>query len=871
LTHNKTNEAEGSTKQQMMDPVDPAAELAKAHARLDHLIQFQQQAGQADGLVDDSSHENKTATANRNDNAATSLYKRAKEAQDEIKFIQLQRDVINLVNSAVKNSQRDGAAAMYEGGAEEALCTAKDQCTSLGFVLIQHANQNGNIKTEQFYAKLMVWYTNLHKQTRQMACNLFRAHLQRETPEYPSNLQSSTVIADSFSSPSSKQQQQQQQQSWLVVAKCLIELQIIHDAVQKVQSQPRSSDNIKHLSPQWRLDIVDELCRPIAERLRYHFLGEQSGLFTASSSSSPGGLESDKLLSTMDRLPEWLFRYLREIMDNHGAHSVVMIEGVQPLIDAVVDSLLVRTQFLSTDIDDSDSSDSGVSARDVLMQLKQMYYSHSPIYFLREVSRMARHALRANSFLNHPDMVGSECRDRSIALRGIEQLFLFDDLLKKKIESDDQGGDLYGIDPMLYPVRMTDTFLSPREDLLLWWMGDERDMAIVRLHKCASSTLSSCQPQTNEGASPTNIANHQLCPPITDLFAALLYSSRSKVNAFSDLRSQQMYVANVVAPLCSEYLELMHGEAALLRKRLLSQDPTKSYSRSDKILTANVLEWISTITGVHMAGHAVLRSQITQNAESNQSHPGHHNPLEGVIKAIFAFGDAMVDEFVSALVEQIIMERAKLAGYTMRAPFLISEPPHDHRERRGQREKDVKNTLTLSPDLNDSIHILSTTLQACQIAAAKVSSMDSVTAEMMYFGSQSIENSLSYAVGCKFLDIALDPMGMCPEIYIEGAKQFCHDVCAFKHLFQHTTSSEGPMERAVAASLLMSLDESPLSTLRDALRALISSGAGSEGALFISDFSADSRLLQEAESMLDAKGFGSLALEEAVSIINRRC
>jgi hypothetical protein len=845
----------------MMDPlntaVDPAAELAKAQSHLDRLIEEEErQKAEAEGTTEEKSHENNTAA---NDDVATSLYKRALEAQDDIQFIQLQRAVINLVNNTVKNSQSDGT--VNESGAEAALTTAKDQCTSLGLILIRHANHHGNnTKTGQLYAKMMAWYTNLHKDTRQMTCNLFRAHLQKEAPEYPSNLQSSTVIADTFSPSSAKQQQQQQKKSWLDAAKCLIEMQIVHDAVQMVQSQPMN-DN-KRLSPQWRFDIVDELCRPIAERLRYHFLGEQSGLFTASSSSVSGAVETDKV-STMDRLPEWLFRYLREIMENHGAYSVVMIEGVQPLIDTVIDSLLVRTQILTADVDDSNSSDAGVSARDVIIQLKTMYYGHSSLYFLREISRMARHALRANSFLNHPDMVGSECRDRNIALRGIEQLFLFDDLLKKKIESD-QEGDYLGIDPILYPVRMTDTFLTPREDLLLWWMGDELAMAVVRLQKCAGSTSS----QTEDDSSPTNIANKQLCPPITDLFAALLYSSRSKANSFSDLRSQQMYVANVVAPLCSEYLELMHGEATFLRKRLLARDTTKSYSGSDEMLTSNVLEWISMITGVHVAGHAVLRSQITHNAESVQIHSD--NPMDGVIKSIFAFGDAMVDEFVTIFVEQIMMERAKMASYTMRAPFLISEHPHEQHERRGQREKDIKNALSLSPDLNDSFHVLSVTLKACQTAAAKVDSMDSKAAEMMYFGSQAIENSLSHAVGCKFLDIGLDPMGMCPEIYLEGAKQFCHDVCSFNHLFQPTTSSEGPMERAVAASRLMSLDEPPLTALRDALCALISSDTGSE-ALFISDFAADSRLLQEAESMLNAKGFGSLALEEAVSIINRRC
>ena len=819
--------------------IDPAAELAKVQAHLNHLTQLQQNVDQ----VEDTS--SKTKGGGVIDDA-TLLYKRAIQAQDEIQFIRLQRDIVTLINDTVKNNERDQAE---KGGAEAALTTATGQCTSLGILLIRRGSiPNDNlIKTTQLYTKIKAWYDKLHRDTRQIGCNLFRAHLQKETPEYPSNLKSSTVIADIFSS---------QQQPWSIVGKCLIELQIIQDAVQIIM-QSQTMDKTKFLSPQWRLDVVDELCRPIAERLRYHFLGKQSSLFTASSPSTPGGLEENNNLSSMDRLPEWLFRYLREIMENHGAYSVVMFEGVQPLVDRVVDSLLARTQLLSKDVDDMNTPDSNCNPRDVLMQLKQVYYSHSSKYFLREVSRMARHVLRANSFLNHPDMVGSECRDRSIALRGIEQLFLFDDLLKKKIEN---GDDHVGIDPMLYPVRMTDTFLTPREDLLLWWMKNEFEMVRVRLQKCATSTLSSCQLQPQEGSS-TNKTSQQLCPPITDLFAAILYSSRSKANTFSDIRSQQMYVARVIAPLSSEYLELMHGEAKFLRQRLLARDATKSYLGSDECLTGNVLEWISITTGVHMAAYALMRY--------SGGDEGHQNPLEDVIKSIFSFSEAMVEEFVSAFVEQIMMENVKLAVYTMRAPFLLSEHPLEHPERRGQRDKDVSNTVSLSPDLNDSIHVLSIALKACETATAQVDSMESRKSEMMYFGSKSIENGLSHAVGCKFLDIGLDPMGMCPDIYLKGAKQFCHDVCAFKNLFQCATSSEGPMERAVAASQLMSLDDSTLSGLRDALCALISSEPASE-AIFISDFSADSRLLEEAECMLAAKGFGCLAVEEALSIINRR-
>jgi len=37
-----------------------------------------------------------------------------------------------------------------------------------------------------------------------------------------------------------------------------------------------------------------------------------------------------------------------------------------------------------------------------------------------------------------------------------------------------------------------------------------------------------------------------------------------------------MYVAEVIAPLCSEYLDMVHAEAASLRKRLLARPPTTS-------------------------------------------------------------------------------------------------------------------------------------------------------------------------------------------------------------------------------------------------------------------------------------------------------
>ena len=104
----------------------------------------------------------------------------------------------------------------------------------------------------------------------------------------------------------------------------------------------------------------------------------------------------------------------------------------------VVSASLIAHDDVNGD-EDCDDVDYGMNIEsltfatsELLQHLKSQYYNHSTTYFLREVSRMGRHALRAKSFFHHPDVVGSECQDRTIVLRGIEQLFLFDSFLNEK-------------------------------------------------------------------------------------------------------------------------------------------------------------------------------------------------------------------------------------------------------------------------------------------------------------------------------------------------------------------------------------------------------------------------------------------------------
>ena len=210
-------------------------------------------------------------------------------------------------------------------------------------------------------------------------------------------------------------------------------------------------------------------------------------------------------------------------------YSLVVLKGVQPLMDSVMESLIVRASAVTKasiadeegrgmqnsacvvlenfGIRHNNDSDSVVpktaSEHEMIRTLKRQYCDHAPTYyFLQEVARMARHVLRAKSFFHHPDIVGSACRDRTMVLRGIEQLFLFDGFLMEKlrenrgerdynvdIHDDGMRDDAYfggGFDfgnSNYLPPKLVDTFMSADSFLLKWWLEEERDGTLQNLRQ----------------------------------------------------------------------------------------------------------------------------------------------------------------------------------------------------------------------------------------------------------------------------------------------------------------------------------------------------------------------------------------------------
>ena len=366
---------------------------------------------------------------------------------------------------------------------------------------------------------------------------------------------------------------------------------------------------------------------------------------------------------------------------------------------------------------------------------------------------------------------------------------------------------------------------------------------------------------------------------------------------------------------------MVHAEAAWLRKRLLARR-TRSNLPSDEVLMWNVMEWCSLITGTNLVAEAILSCRHPLGVERRSNFNGNlpvddsqdELCLDRVGDSMKRLCTAMIDEFASAFIETIVMERAKLASYMMRAPFILSEPPLP-----SERHNADESYVPPSPDLSNSIHVVATGVMACNKILLKLRKMllsssdgaaDQATLaqdesrHLLYFGGHSIRNAIEFAIGQKLLDIAIDPQGMTPEICLGGAIQFRRDVLSFSRLFDEGDSGNvaenepmlynpmnepGPMERAETASRLMSLESPQIRTLREALRALLvgqnsasgsifSRGGGksaddcfdSEQRLIVDDFCNDARLMDEATSMIEAKGFGALSLDEALTIINRR-
>jgi hypothetical protein len=495
-----------------------------------------------------------------------------------------------------------------------------------------------------------------------------------------------------------------------------------------------------------RLESVVELCRPIVERVVFHFLQESE----------------QRISSTrIDRLPEWVLNFIREN---------VMVGGPWEFVEEIASLLKMET---------------------VTFQ------------FLNEICQLASYIIVQRNFFRHEKIVGP--RSTPVLLSGaLEQLLAFDSYIR----------DLAIFE--IYPKSLSQMLVAEDEELWSWFLTSERRSALSALFDTPVSA----------DTSPHRIS------PRAELFSALIHSMQLKAALFA---TSSPYIAHVAIPLCQSFLDAIHESSTELRSHLGQR---KLVSTED--LEKNLESWMELINGSHMAAFQLNR------VENKMDHD-----LARVGRSMERLRDALVDECATTLVETLIMERAKLASYLMRCSHMLS------------LDDALDDSGELSPDLQATATIFSTVLRVC----TEVSSPDNQeeSTSVSAFAPMAIRSNVTDRVAEKFLEVALDAHGMTPEITFAGAKCFHSDVMALLGDLPHPPLAM----RLFDVTKFMTIPPKSFHELSMAISCLVQVDPFVEP-LHIGAFEEDGTVLDEAVSMLRAKGFSWMYLEEALSILNRR-
>ena len=335
-------------------------------------------------------------------------------------------------------------------------------------------------------------------------------------------------------------------------------------------------------------------------------------------------------------------------------------------------------------------------------------------------------------------------------------------------------------------------------------------------------------------------------------------------------------------------------------------------------LSSNIQEWIELINGTHMSGLVLIR----QDDWHKQQPPSRSQQQQGMVPAggrggshtttggkswtdhdLARFGQSLerlemvlVEEFAASFVETILMDRAKLASYLMMASHVLAS------ENWGDDDDDDNNPMEtsfgggstkqpslgghdeLSPELKETNVVLAQFLNVCDKAVGPRSGDSSgqqdgdgdipsdLPSQVVRFAPSAMRDHVLNRLADKFMEVALDVHSVTPDIYQTGATVFARDVHT---LLGSSVSGDGGssssynelplLQRLLDLTRLMSMTTSSLQGLAHAL-------GGLTGGVFLDpeDFASDGTLQQEAMSMIQAKGFKWLELDDVISVLNRR-
>ena len=454
------------------------------------------------------------------------------------------------------------------------------------------------------------------------------------------------------------------------------------------------------------------------------------------------------------------------------------------------------------------------------------------IPFLYEMTRLIQWVLTERNFFRDPKISGP--RSNPLLLyNAVEQFLQFDKQLQEFMPSSSSSSSSSSSNNWQL-MGLMDLLVIPDDELYQWWITRERESVF--------STLFEDDSMINV---PKPLANH--VSPRAEMFCALIRSVQAKASA---LTVPGPYLKDVAVPLCSQFVDALQETSVDLRNLLCQKHPLGLPLESE--MMANINEWMEIINGTHLASKVILKERAWQDGMSNPTRQSDHD-LAPFGRSLERLRDVMVEEFASSFVETILMDRAKFASYLMMASHLLASEEWDGDE------------TDLSAELRDSKVVLYQLHQVCNsilLAAAPPQDQENrEDLQIAHFAPKAIQTHVMNRVADKFLEVAIDIHNMTPDLWQVGGKVFARDVSVM------VGSSELPLvRRLLDTTKLLSADSNTIQALFSAIGGLV----GAQTYLDIHDLSADDTLYDEAMSMIKAKGYSRIELQDVVSILNRR-
>ncbi|KAL3941858.1 MAG: hypothetical protein SGBAC_003850 [Bacillariaceae sp.] len=450
------------------------------------------------------------------------------------------------------------------------------------------------------------------------------------------------------------------------------------------------------------------------------------------------------------------------------------------------------------------------------------------LLFLNELVCLVQWVFSKRNFFRDPAVAGPKSNPM-LLYSAMEHLIRFDKALQQCLPPT-------GSDPTQPLLGCMDLLVATDDDLMDWWIQREKE-----------SIFSTLEGQDSADEIPKPLPNY--IAPGAEVFCALIRSTQYKASV---LNAPGRYLRQVAVPLCSQFVDALHQRINELKSRLFN------YSNKRRIesglaprdeLKATIFEWIEVINGTRLAADLLGRQDAWQGEESAAASQSDHD-LSRFGRSLERLNEVMIDEFLVSFVETIILEHAKCASYIMMAQHLLASQ---------EWEADGSDLSVELKETKLALEILRTVCNEVINATEDITGASQAPSPFA-FAAVVIQEQVVERLAHKFMEVVMDVHSMTPEIWQTGARIFARDV---RVLF---LGAPFPLcQRLLDVISLIVVENKSAHGLFLALLGL----TGAQR-LSIDDFLNDERLFDEAVSMIRAKGFNSLELPDAISILTRR-